>query len=173
MALRVGVGFDSHRLAPGRPLLLGGVRIPHDRGLVGHSDGDVVIHAVIDALLGAAGRGNIGEWFPDTDEAFAGADSAALLARVWEDLAQRGWRLVNLDCVVVAQRPRLTPHLRAIQERLAGLLGCPRGNVSVKPKTADALGLLERGEGMAAFAVVLVEVGEPAGAGPPPAGAPG
>lgn len=173
MALRVGIGFDSHRLASGRPLVLGGVRIPHDRGLVGHSDGDVVIHAVIDALLGAAGRGNIGEWFPDTDEAFAGADSADLLAKVWGDLAQRGCRLVNLDCVVLAQRLRLAPHLPAIRKRLAGLLGCPRGRVSVKPKTADALGLLERGEGMAAFAVVLVEVGEPAGAGPPPAGAPG
>lgn len=173
MALRVGVGFDSHRLAPGRPLVLGGVHIPHDRGLVGHSDGDVVIHAVIDALLGAAGRGNIGEWFPDTDEALAGADSTALLAEVCRDLAERGCRLVNLDCVVLAQRPRLTPHLRAIQERLAGLLGCRRGSVSLKPKTADALGLLEQGEGMAAFAVVLIEVGEPAEAGPPPAGAPG
>jgi len=154
--LRVGLGFDSHRFAWGRPLILGGVRIPFELGLSGHSDGDALTHAVIDALLGASGRGNIGERFPDTDPAWSGADSTVLLARVWDELARDGYRLVNVDAVVIAERPRLGPYLGPIRSRLAQVLETDPARISVKPKTAEGLGFIGEGRGLAAAAVVLI-----------------
>jgi 2-C-methyl-D-erythritol 2,4-cyclodiphosphate synthase len=155
--LRVGTGYDLHPLVPGRRLVLGGVEIPHERGLAGHSDADAVAHAVIDALLGAAGAGDIGSWFPPGDPASAGADSLMLLARVVAALRADGWTVGNVDVTVVAQEPRLAPHVPAMRARLAAALGIDRSQVSVKPKTADRLGALGRGEGIAAQAVALLE----------------
>lgn len=155
--LRVGTGYDLHPLVPGRRLVLGGVEIPHERGLAGHSDADAVAHAVIDALLGAAGAGDIGSWFPPGDPASAGADSLMLLARVVAALRADGWTVSNVDVTVVAQEPRLAPHVPAMRTRLAAALGIDRSQVSVKPKTADRLGALGRGEGIAAQAVALLE----------------
>ena len=154
---RVGSGFDCHALAPGRRLVLGGVEIPHDSGLAGHSDGDALAHAVIDALLGAAARGDVGQWFPSSDARWAGADSVDVLLRtVIETLRAEGWALVNVDATIVAQRPRLAQHLPAMRERLAPVLGLPLDAVSVKATTTDHLGALGRGEGIAAQAVALL-----------------
>ncbi len=157
MTVRVGLGFDSHRFLAGRPLVLGGVTIPFELGLDGHSDADVLVHAVIDAVLGAAGRGNIGRLFPDTDAAYRGADSLALLEEVWRDLESDGHRVVNLDTVVLAERPRLSPYLGAMRERLAAALDISPDQVEVKPKTAEGLGFVGQGQGIAAMAVVAVE----------------
>jgi 2-C-methyl-D-erythritol 2,4-cyclodiphosphate synthase len=156
MAVRVGMGFDVHAFSdePGRRLVLGGVELEGERGLAGHSDADVVAHAVADALLGAAGLGDLGEHFPDTDPAWAGADSLALLRRVVRLVAAAGWRPANVDCAVVAEQPRLAPHRPAMQERLAAAVGAP---VGVKATTAEHLGALGRGEGVACWAVALVE----------------
>jgi len=159
--LRVGLGFDSHPFRRGRPLVLGGVEIPAEDGLSGHSDADVLTHAVIDALLGASGRGNIGGWFPPGEQAYAGAHSVDLLREVWGHLIRSHYRLVNLDCVLVAEKPQLGPHLPAIRRGLAEALGVDEGAVSVKPKTAEGLGSLGRAEGMAALAVVLIELEGP------------
>jgi len=156
LSARVGLGFDSHRFGPGRPLVLAGVRLPYHLGLEGHSDGDALTHAVIDALLGAAGAGNIGQWFPDDDPSYRGADSLGLLRRVREEVASRGWRPVNVDCVVVTDEPRLTPHLGDMRRRLAEALGLGEGAVEIKPKTAEGLGLAGEGRGLVALAVVLV-----------------
>ncbi len=155
--MRVGIGYDSHPFDPGRPLVLAGVRIPDHPGLSGHSDGDAVAHAAIDALLGAAGLGSIGERFPDTDPALAGADSLQLLARAAAFLRREGWRPVNLDVTVVAESPRLAPHAAALRKRLAAALGVPPGAVSVKGKRNEGMGWIGRGEGLAALAVALVE----------------
>lgn len=156
MAVRVGMGFDVHAFGdePGRRLVLGGVELEGERGLAGHSDADVVAHAVADALLGAAGLGDLGEHFPDTDPAWAGADSLALLRRVVTLVAAAGWRPANVDCTVVAEQPRLAPHRAAMQERLTAAVGAP---VSVKATTAEQLGALGRREGVACWAVALVE----------------
>lgn len=156
MAVRVGMGFDVHAFSdePGRRLVLGGVELDGERGLAGHSDADVVAHAVGDALLGAAGLGDLGEHFPDTDPAWKGADSLALLRRVVEMASAAGWRPANVDCTVVAEQPRLAPHRAAMQERLTAAVGAP---VSVKATTAEQLGALGRGEGVACWAVALVE----------------
>ncbi|RJQ12042.1 MAG: 2-C-methyl-D-erythritol 2,4-cyclodiphosphate synthase [Bacillota bacterium] len=156
VAYRVGLGFDSHRYIAGRPLVLGGVKIPFLLGLDGHSDADALIHAVMDAVLGAAGRGNIGERFPDDDPAYEGADSASLLRAVWDELAADGYRVINLDCVVVAEKPRLNDHVAAMRRRLGEILGVSPARVNVKPKTAEGLGSYGRGEGLAATAVVLL-----------------
>jgi 2-C-methyl-D-erythritol 2,4-cyclodiphosphate synthase len=153
----IGQGIDAHRFAAGRPLVLGGVRIEHQMGLAAHSDGDVVIHALCDALLGAAGLGDIGRHFPDTDAQFAGIDSRILLRRVVAAIAERGLAVHNADLSVVAQRPRLAPHLRAMSELLAGDLGCAITRVNVKATTTERMGFTGRGEGIAAFAVVLLE----------------
>ncbi|MDP8922102.1 MAG: 2-C-methyl-D-erythritol 2,4-cyclodiphosphate synthase, partial [Chloroflexota bacterium] len=154
---RVGCGFDCHALAPGRRLVLGGVEIPHDSGLAGHSDGDALVHAIVDALLGAAGRGDIGQWFPSSDARWAGADSVDVLLRMVVDtLRGEGWTIINVDATVIAQRPRLAAHLPAMRERLAPALGLPLEAVSVKATTTDHLGALGRGEGIAAQAVVLL-----------------
>lgn len=152
----IGQGFDAHRFAPGRPLVLGGVRIAHPQGLAAHSDGDVAIHALCDALLGAAGLGDIGRHFPDTDSAYAGIDSRILLRRVIGSLRERGLSVQNADLTIVAQAPRLAPHLSAMCETLAADLGCEPARVNVKATTTEHMGFTGRGEGIAAFAVVLL-----------------
>ncbi len=152
----IGQGIDAHRFAPGRPLVLGGVRVEHNEGLAAHSDGDVVIHALCDALLGAAGLGDIGRHFPDTDEAFSGIDSRILLRRVMESLTGLGLFVHNADITVVAQRPRLAPYVADMNRTLAADLECPAERVNVKATTTERMGFTGRGEGIAAFAVVLL-----------------
>jgi 2-C-methyl-D-erythritol 2,4-cyclodiphosphate synthase len=151
-----GIGWDSHRLVAGRPLVLGGVRIPFDRGLAGHSDADVLAHAVIDALLGAAGLGDIGEHFPDTDERWAGADSLALLRSVVALVGERGLRVAHVDATVVMERPKLGPHKAAIRESLADALRIGPERVNVKATTGEGMGFVGRGEGVAALAVATL-----------------
>ncbi len=155
--LRVGLGHDTHRLAPQRPLILGGVPIEFERGLLGHSDADILLHAVTDAVLGAAGLGDIGDAFPDTDPAYAGIDSSVLLRRALELVSAAGWQIVNLDCTVFAQRPKLAPYKSAIRQRLAELLGLDVAAVNVKAKTGEHVGPIGREEAMSADAVVLME----------------
>jgi len=155
--LRIGQGFDVHALVAGRRLVLGGVEIPFERGLEGHSDADVLIHAVIDALLGAAAMGDIGRHFPDSDERYRGADSRALLREVRAMLAQAGFRPHNVDATIVAQAPRLAPHVDAMAENIAADLGLPRARANVKATTTEKLGFAGRGEGIAAMAVALIE----------------
>jgi 2-C-methyl-D-erythritol 2,4-cyclodiphosphate synthase len=155
--VRVGIGHDTHRLVEGRPLILGGVRIEHPRGLVGHSDADVVFHAVADAILGAAALGDIGEHYPDSDPRWEGLDSGRLLAEVVARAAREGWRTVNCDIVVHAQEPRLGPHKPAVRANLARLLGVGPGAVNVKAKTGEHVGPIGRAEAIACEAVVLLE----------------
>lgn len=155
--LRVGHGYDVHRLTEGRALILGGVTVPFDRGLLGHSDADVLTHAVMDALLGAAALGDIGKLFPDSDAAYAGADSIALLERVTALLREHGWRVGNVDATVVAQAPRLAPYVPDMRRRLAEAMGLDVDCVSVKATTEERLGFTGSGEGMAAHAVALIE----------------
>jgi 2-C-methyl-D-erythritol 2,4-cyclodiphosphate synthase len=153
---RIGIGLDVHALAPGRRLILGGVEIPHDAGLAGHSDGDALVHALIDAILGAAARGDIGQWFPSTDGRYAGADSLGLLRTVVDTLDGEGWRIGNIDVTVIAQRPRIGPYVEAMRVRLSAALRLPIDAVSVKATTTDHLGALGRAEGIAAQAVALL-----------------
>jgi 2-C-methyl-D-erythritol 2,4-cyclodiphosphate synthase len=148
-----GIGYDSHRLAQGRRLILGGVEIPHERGLDGHSDADVLTHAVIDALLGGAGLGDIGEHFPDTDERWRDADSIVLLAAVAGMVGAEGLEVVNVDCTVIMEAPKLAPHRQAIRERLASTLGLECKRVNVKASTGERMGFVGRGEGVAALAI--------------------
>jgi 2-C-methyl-D-erythritol 2,4-cyclodiphosphate synthase len=155
--MRAGIGYDIHPFAPGRPLVLGGVTIPHDAGLGGHSDGDALCHAVIDALLGAAAQGDIGSHFPPGDPRYAGISSLQLLHETVELIRERFYRVVNVDATVVLERPRLAPHTDEMRATLAGALGIPVADVSVKAKTADGLGALGRGEGVAALAVALLD----------------
>ena len=150
----VGIGFDSHRLAAGRKLVIGGVEIPYDRGLEGHSDADVLAHAITDALLGAAALGDIGEHFPDTDERWRGADSMQLLSSVVQSVHAAGFELVNVDCTIVMEAPKLSPHRQAIRERLAQTLSLELARVNVKASTGEGMGFVGRGEGVAALAVV-------------------
>ena len=154
--IRIGQGYDSHALVPGRALILGGVTIPSERGLLGHSDADALLHAVTDALLGALALGDIGRHFPDTDPRFAGADSRAFLRAAVELIDQRGWRVGNLDCTVIAQAPKLSPHIPGMVRHLAEDLGVDESAVSVKAKTAERLGPEGRGESISAQAVVLL-----------------
>ncbi|HUB36194.1 MAG TPA: 2-C-methyl-D-erythritol 2,4-cyclodiphosphate synthase [Solirubrobacteraceae bacterium] len=163
-----GIGFDSHRLEPGRRLVLGGVEIPHELGLAGHSDADVLTHAVIDALLGAAGLGDIGELFPDTDERHRDADSLALLAEVVARVGAAGFAIVNVDCTLIAEQPKLAPHRPAIRARLAAVLRLATERVSVKATTAERMGFVGRAEGLAALAVAGLDAA-PAPAPPAPA----
>jgi 2-C-methyl-D-erythritol 2,4-cyclodiphosphate synthase len=156
--IRTGIGIDTHRLEPGRPLILGGVRIPHELGLAGHSDADVLAHAVIDALLGAAGDGDIGQHFPDTDPRYAGADSLELLRTVVERLVGRGLAIRHVDATVMMERPKLAPHRGAIRASLAGALGVPEDGVNVKATTGEGMGFVGRGEGVAVLAVATLEV---------------
>ena len=155
--MRIGIGEDSHRLAPGGPLLLGGVTIPHDKHLVGHSDADAVLHAVTDALLGAAALGDIGELFPDTDEANRGRDSAEMLQKAYRAVQEAGYRVVNLDVVIHAQRPKLTPFKLVIRERLADLLNLSVTQVGLKAKTGEGVDAVGREEAIAVRCVALVD----------------
>jgi 2-C-methyl-D-erythritol 4-phosphate cytidylyltransferase/2-C-methyl-D-erythritol 2,4-cyclodiphosphate synthase len=154
--LRVGSGVDVHAFADGVPLWLGGVEIPHPRGLAGHSDGDAAAHALIDALLGATGEGDIGDWFPSSDPQWRGARSTDLLAHVWTRLAAEGWQIENVDLTVVASEPRLAPYRAAMRQALAAALHCPVACVSLKATTTDGLGPLGQGEGILALATVLL-----------------
>ena len=155
--MRIGHGYDVHRLVEGRSLVLGGVRIPFEKGLDGHSDADVLTHAVMDALLGAAAMGDIGKLFPDTDDRYLGADSIALLREVDRRLTEAGYRLGNLDVTVIAQRPKLAPYINQMRQNLAAALRTELQNVSVKATTEERLGFTGSGEGIAAHAVCLLE----------------
>ena len=155
--MRVGIGYDVHPLVEGRPLVLGGVTVPYSHGLQGHSDGDSLIHAIIDALLGAAGLGDIGTHFPSSDPKYRGVASTLLLQHTAALLASHGWRVVNVDATIIAERPRLGPYLAAMQQELAGNLGGDASAINVKAKTNDGLGFLGAGEGMAAWAVALLQ----------------
>jgi 2-C-methyl-D-erythritol 2,4-cyclodiphosphate synthase len=159
MSVLTGIGYDSHRFAPSRRLILGGVEIPHEQGLQGHSDADALTHAVIDALLGAAGMGDIGEHFPDGDERWRDADSLELLASVVAIIAGAGLEIVNVDCTVVMEAPRLGPHKQAIRIRLAGALGLSEARVNVKASTGEGMGFVGRGEGVAALATASLRQG--------------
>lgn len=155
--VRVGIGHDTHRLKPGGPLRLGGVSVPHDCEMIGHSDADVLLHAVTDALLGAAALGDIGEFFPDTDPANQGRDSADMLRRAWEAVAERGWRIANLDCIVFAERPKLSPHKSAIRQRVAAILDLKPDQVGFKAKTGEQVGPIGQEQAIAAECVVLLQ----------------
>jgi 2-C-methyl-D-erythritol 2,4-cyclodiphosphate synthase len=154
---RVGIGFDAHPFAPGRPLRLGGVEVPHDAGLEGHSDGDALLHALTDAVLGAAGLGSIGDHFPPSDPRWKGADSAIFLEKARELAAGAGWSVANADCVVVAEAPKVAPHVPRIRSRVAGILRVPEGSVSVRGTSSNGLGFTGRRDGLAAMVVVLME----------------
>ena len=155
-ALRIGEGWDVHQLVTGRPLVLGGITIPHAQGLLGHSDADALLHAITDALLGAAGLGDIGRHFPDTDPAFKGADSSALLAEAARRVRGAGWDIVNVDSTIVAQAPKMAPHIPAMCQRIAGALGLALGAVNVKAKTAEKMGPVGEGRAIEARAVCLL-----------------
>lgn len=154
--MRVGQGYDVHALVPGRKLVIGGVDIPYERGLLGHSDADVLLHAITDAILGAAALGDIGTFFPDSDEQWRGADSRKLLSAAVERVRAVGWRVVNIDTTVIAERPKLLPHVPAMRAAIAQCTGAPVDAVNVKGKTNEKLGALGRSEGIAAQAVVLL-----------------
>lgn len=156
MNMRIGQGFDVHALVTGRKLIIGGVDIPHEKGLAGHSDADVLIHALCDALLGAAGLGDIGSHFPDTDERYRGIDSRKLLREVATLLRQHRWQVANVDATVIAEAPRMAPHIAAMRANLAADLGVPEDAVNLKAKTTERLGFVGRGEGIAAEAIALI-----------------
>jgi 2-C-methyl-D-erythritol 2,4-cyclodiphosphate synthase len=156
--IRVGQGSDIHALVAGRKLIIGGVAIPHERGLLGHSDADVLVHAIIDALLGAAGLGDIGRHFPDSDERYRGADSRKLLRATREILSLAGWLIVNVDSTINAQRPKMAPHIPLMVANIADDLQVPKTCVNVKAKTAEGLGLVGREEGISADAIALIEL---------------
>ncbi|WP_332815306.1 2-C-methyl-D-erythritol 2,4-cyclodiphosphate synthase [Ramlibacter sp.] len=156
-AIRIGEGWDVHALVPGRALVIGGVVVPYERGLLGHSDADVLLHAITDALLGGAGLGDIGRHFPDTDDRFKGADSVLLLKEAAARVAAAGWTIANVDSTVVAQAPKLAPHIEAMRARIAGALGLPPEQVNVKAKTAERLGPVGQGQSIEARAVVLLQ----------------
>jgi 2-C-methyl-D-erythritol 2,4-cyclodiphosphate synthase len=163
MTMRIGHGYDVHRLVEGRPLLLAGVQIQHGRGLLGHSDGDVALHAICDAVLGAMGAGDIGQHFPDSDERYLGIDSSQLLRRVATLMRDEGWSVSNVDVTICAEEPRLASHRHAMRSRVADLLGTAIDNVSIKAKTNDGLDAIGRGEAIAATAVVLLQEEAPRG----------
>jgi 2-C-methyl-D-erythritol 2,4-cyclodiphosphate synthase len=156
--LRIGLGVDAHAFGEGVPLVLGGVAIDHPRGLVGHSDGDVVAHALTDALLGAAGLADIGALFPSDDERYRGAESLVLLAGAYRQVVEAGWALVSADCVLIGEEPRIASHREVMRDRLAGALGVGRERVNVRATTTDRLGFTGRGEGLAAQAVALLRL---------------
>lgn len=152
----VGLGYDVHRLVEGRPLILGGVAIPYERGLEGHSDADVLLHALMDALLGAAGLGDIGTYFPPSDDAYKGADSLELLSQVVDLLRQEGYRPVNVDMTLLAEQPKIGPYVQAMKAKISDVLGVPPRRVGIKATTNEGMGFVGRGQGMAALAVALI-----------------
>ncbi len=156
MNIRIGNGYDIHQLVAGRPLILGGIEIEHSLGLLGHSDADVLTHAIMDAMLGALGMGDIGHYFPPNDPQWAGANSLILLAQVSELITARGWKIGNIDSTIVAERPKLKPHLKAMRDRLAQTLGINTEQVSIKATTNEKLGPVGREEGICSYAVVLL-----------------
>jgi 2-C-methyl-D-erythritol 2,4-cyclodiphosphate synthase len=155
--MRVGSGFDIHAFGPGDAIMLGGVRVPHSQGVLAHSDGDVLLHALVDALLGAAGLGDIGQHFPDDDPRWRGADSRRFVQAAMQLLEQQQWRVVNVDLTLLAQAPRIAPHRDAVRAQVAGMLGLSPGEVNLKATTPEHLGALGRGEGLAAMATVLID----------------
>lgn len=154
--IRIGQGFDVHAFEEGRPLIIGGIEVPHERGLVGHSDADVVLHTITDAALGAIGKVDIGTHFPDTDIAFKDADSAVLLAEVWKMVEAEGYQLGNVDCTILAQRPKMGPHIPKMRKRIAQLLHADESQVNIKASTTEKLGFVGREEGIASLAVILL-----------------
>ena len=154
--IRIGQGYDVHQLAEGRPFILGGIEIEHDRGLLGHSDADVLLHTITDAALGAIGGGDIGKHFPDTDPEFKDADSRKLMTHIWQYVKEQGYELGNVDCTVIAQKPKLAPYIEQMRESIAGLLEAGISQVNVKATTNEKLGSLGREEGIAALAVILL-----------------
>jgi len=165
---RIGLGYDAHRLVKGRPLIIGGVRIPFDSGLAGHSDSDVLTHAIIDALLGALAMGDIGVHFPDDDPDYKDADSIVMLEKVMEMVKGEGYIINNLDNTIIAEKPKLVPYIRGIKEGLSGVLGIPSNKISIKATTTEGMGFCGRGEGIAAFSVVSLvksDTGDSAGGG--------
>lgn len=155
--LRIGQGFDVHQLVEGRPLILGGIEIPYEKGLLGHSDADVLLHTVADACLGAIAAGDIGKHFPDTDPEFKDADSAKLLQHVWQLVKEKGYTLGNIDCTIIAQKPKMAPYIDQMRERIAELLEADANQVNVKATTTEQLGFTGRGEGIASQATVLIQ----------------
>jgi len=155
--LRVGQGYDVHQLVAGRPLIIGGVHIPYEKGLLGHSDADVLLHAVTDACLGAVGLGDIGSYFPDNDDAYKNADSAVLLKNVWEMIKDKGYQLVNIDATIIAQKPKMAPYIELMKTNIAAILEAEREQINVKATTTEKLGFTGREEGIASLAVVLLE----------------
>jgi 2-C-methyl-D-erythritol 2,4-cyclodiphosphate synthase len=155
--LRVGQGYDVHQLVAGRPLIIGGVHIPYEKGLLGHSDADVLLHAVTDACLGAVGLGDIGSYFPDNDDAYKNADSAVLLKNVWEMIKDKGYQLVNIDATIIAQKPKMAPYIELMKTNIASILEAEREQINVKATTTEKLGFTGREEGIASLAVVLLE----------------
>jgi 2-C-methyl-D-erythritol 2,4-cyclodiphosphate synthase len=154
---RIGQGFDVHQLTEGRPLIIGGITIPYEKGLLGHSDADVLLHTISDACLGAIGEGDIGKHFPDTDPNFKDADSAKLMEHVWQLVKDRGYELVNADCTIIAQKPKMAPYIQQMKERIAELLDASPEQINVKATTTEKLGFTGRGEGIASQAVVLLK----------------
>ncbi|HDX9577442.1 2-C-methyl-D-erythritol 2,4-cyclodiphosphate synthase [Bacillus cytotoxicus] len=154
---RIGQGFDVHAFAEGRPLIIGGITIPYEKGLLGHSDADVLLHTIADACLGAIAAGDIGKHFPDTDPAFKDADSAVLLQKVWEFVTEQGYVLGNLDCTIIAQKPKMAPHIESMRARISELLQTDIENVNVKATTTEKLGFTGREEGIASQAIVLLQ----------------
>jgi 2-C-methyl-D-erythritol 2,4-cyclodiphosphate synthase len=154
---RVGQGFDVHQLGEGVPLIIGGITIPYEKGLIGHSDADVLLHTIADACLGAIGEGDIGKHFPDTEPTYKGADSAKLLSHVWNLIEDRGYQLTNVDCTIIAQAPKMAPYIEDMKKRIAELLHATPEQVNVKATTTEKLGFTGRGEGIAAQAVILIQ----------------
>jgi 2-C-methyl-D-erythritol 2,4-cyclodiphosphate synthase len=154
---RIGQGFDVHQLTEGRPLIIGGIEIPYEKGLLGHSDADVLLHTIADACLGAIGEGDIGRHFPDTDPEFKNADSAKLLEHVWKIVDEKGYKLVNADCTIIAQQPKMAPYIGQMRERIAELLQADVDSINVKATTTEKLGFPGRGEGIASQAAVLLQ----------------
>ncbi|ENQ3108213.1 2-C-methyl-D-erythritol 2,4-cyclodiphosphate synthase [Bacillus sp. 491mf] len=154
---RIGQGFDVHAFAEGRPLIIGGITIPYEKGLLGHSDADVLLHTIADACLGAIAAGDIGKHFPDTDPAFKDADSAVLLQKVWEFVTEQGYVLGNLDCTIIAQKPKMAPHIESMRARISELLQTEVENVNVKATTTEKLGFTGREEGIASQAIILLQ----------------
>lgn len=154
--MRIGQGFDVHEFADNRPLIIGGIEIPYERGLIGHSDADVLLHTITDAALGAIGEGDIGRHFPDTDPAFKDADSAKLLEHIWKLVDARGYKLGNIDCTIMAQKPKMAPHIETIRTRVAELLQADVSQINVKATTTEKLGFVGREEGIASMATILL-----------------